>query len=1355
MERLLIVPSVEFQPKGSLSKLLTQANNSNRNSATLIDGNNNNNNGNNNGSGDKKVGASIVRVSISPNQEFVAVADAEHMLHIVEFATKDKVTNEMVTKTPKVLTTFKEHAKTCATMAQNNSNHSNNTSGNNSNVDSAPLLLEGLDPLDSANNPDTSSPTKSYTGITSLCWSQSNVKLFCGDSTGHVYEFENSAERRKKTSLFISSRPNRVLREEGPIVQINISDNLLLVSSTKRAVVVNLKEQKYCGIGSKPRDGAYGACFLSTPDRKKKNDSSSVPSSSSTNNNEPLVQYIFAARPSRRLWCVDISTYKVLSTLKYPAMTNDSNLKFELLSAFGPYIVSWNTNNLVVVDVSRMRYIDTRTDMDEIVDTCSVNNNNFYILFRDNMISRMHVNGPTTTGDSIESTPVPTAQIDDTIFDTNSLMSTSPVRSILDSFGKVNQLLNTKGLATKVNDTTLATTTAQANTTTASSTDSSATVQQMTNDVTDSETNSLSCDVVSQNDVASAPLSSSLPSSDEHIPPLILERKKKTGKKKRRKTERVIEFDSNDSSGVKTTVSRTKSSRSKKSTQNDESLCSDMLTTNTDMESQLSEADSSTEMSDAINDDLDMSELSSIVDNEQEANSQQAINPVKSENSVEEAANTVVAVQNDTTMEGTTQCTDQQQASKLDEVVVDESNQRSEQEREEQLEQQRRIEAEELRRKQEEEERRRQMEEERRRREEEEQRERERIERLRREKEEEVLCEFKDNVISMLDTMNEAYSEFLLTNENVLWSPDFLPSLHKWAQLVIHSVKQDTIKETHILKSFLSSLPSTTQEQFTTLLNVWFRALVEGKIDRESSTDDHIAVINTNIEILYEYLDLATVFKLCNTHRLLPCLSAILEVEDRSGVMLNERTQIQAMIHRFRQDARGFDDILHMIRSSDQLSLSLRYIPMLLQLDFMKTVHYCASLYPDVQVWNVEAAIDSIIKDKPPMFQYATASKLVLYLRYLISAYEHCTECSTSQPYMLHLFEEMAKFLRHCREQQQQQQQQQEDDAEASYALIPPSYVHDLVVVLLGQAVKGSNVLSTIVPRLEQILLDNSCTDILFILYEATGNDRKLIQSLVHSTHLTQYHETIHSFMENHSSTENWMILLEAANSATTRITIENVVCMMCMIEGSVQSLQILKDCPCESLNTLIYKKICEYASMEAKQNKLKHELLEAVDSYMWSQKDDALSPQIRSLFLMAPPATSAQSDRSLTEKRNIQSLSHLYSSFKLIQTPVRRTTPASLEEELYASGRIDPIRLNLDYNVPLSRYNEDSTSHWGISIKCEQNDQCSVCRLPIRERKGPEITVFQCGHTFHSACLPVGACTTCQEQSFTSILDD
>lgn len=95
-----------------------------------------------------------------------------------------------------------------------------------------------------------------------------------------------------------------ILFLESPVVQICVFDQLLLVSNYTKCILCNTETEEFKQIGNQPRDGRFGACFVTSPQ------SESIQSAR-----------IFCARPGVRMWecALDgsvIQTHKFKSALK-------------------------------------------------------------------------------------------------------------------------------------------------------------------------------------------------------------------------------------------------------------------------------------------------------------------------------------------------------------------------------------------------------------------------------------------------------------------------------------------------------------------------------------------------------------------------------------------------------------------------------------------------------------------------------------------------------------------------------------------------------------------------------------------------------------------------------------------------------------------------------------------------------------------------------------------------------------------------------------------------------------------------------------------------------------------------------
>lgn len=126
--------------------------------------------------------------------------------------------------------------------------------------------------------------------VTAMCWSDTAHRLFVGSDNGLVMAFSIKFSGFSKLSV-------ETIRKSGdPIIQMDFCKGRLVLSSTTKALLCYTDRSQFHQIGTRPRDGVYGACFLSK-----------------TAQNQPL---IYSARPGSRLWEVDFDG-KVLATHQF------------------------------------------------------------------------------------------------------------------------------------------------------------------------------------------------------------------------------------------------------------------------------------------------------------------------------------------------------------------------------------------------------------------------------------------------------------------------------------------------------------------------------------------------------------------------------------------------------------------------------------------------------------------------------------------------------------------------------------------------------------------------------------------------------------------------------------------------------------------------------------------------------------------------------------------------------------------------------------------------------------------------------------------------------------------------------
>ncbi|VDM45235.1 unnamed protein product [Toxocara canis] len=154
--------------------------------------------------------------------------------------------------------------------------------------------------------------------VTELRWSDDSRKVYAGDLKGQV-----SCTRIQSRNLFRS--PCDVLLEtDSAIVQIDVRDESLLVSTLTRCCLCDLATLDCIQVGKKLRHGRFGAMFYPTyrhrvsRDEERRSDVVTPRAQADSSISPPL---IFASRPNGRLWEANGQGI-VYSTHQYRSLSN-------------------------------------------------------------------------------------------------------------------------------------------------------------------------------------------------------------------------------------------------------------------------------------------------------------------------------------------------------------------------------------------------------------------------------------------------------------------------------------------------------------------------------------------------------------------------------------------------------------------------------------------------------------------------------------------------------------------------------------------------------------------------------------------------------------------------------------------------------------------------------------------------------------------------------------------------------------------------------------------------------------------------------------------------------------------------
>ncbi|KAE9032749.1 hypothetical protein PR001_g10472 [Phytophthora rubi] len=151
--------------------------------------------------------------------------------------------------------------------------------------------------------------------VTCFLWDKRGTRLFSACNAGLVCQ---TVLRAGMSAIFGSTDTELLLKEETGIVQLDLAKSersyILMVSSQLRVLLLNLTsgDGSAVQIGTKARQGAYGACFFT---------SLNVESIDPAKKREIKV---FTSRPGRRVWVADPQSGTVSSTLKFSLSKNPS-----------------------------------------------------------------------------------------------------------------------------------------------------------------------------------------------------------------------------------------------------------------------------------------------------------------------------------------------------------------------------------------------------------------------------------------------------------------------------------------------------------------------------------------------------------------------------------------------------------------------------------------------------------------------------------------------------------------------------------------------------------------------------------------------------------------------------------------------------------------------------------------------------------------------------------------------------------------------------------------------------------------------------------------------------------------------
>ncbi|KAF0984999.1 hypothetical protein FDP41_000038 [Naegleria fowleri] len=574
---------------------------------------------------------------------------------------------------------------------------------------------------------------------------------------------------------------------------------------------------------------------------------------------------------------------------------------------------------------------------------------------------------------------------------------------------------------------------------------------------------------------------------------------------------------------------------------------------------------------------------------------------------------------------------------------------------------------------------------------------------------------FFENIVKPTDNLFEQLSNFL-SNGDGLWCPEFLTKLALWFDDFVKFIEKEK-HEKHdyciISELVTKELDVNQQLQLSKLINFRFEHLFNSK---NSLNVDYISHL---LSALHEFLDMPQCCILCNNHKLLDCVNTILKIEEEHGYLLEERNKITRLLEQLKtkNTSEVRDEIFSEIESfkNDLPSIPLRFCSHLTKIH-PSGIDFCASMFPSIQVWNVQQAMglapttttttsNSDHSSSPHHQSHTNPEVVTKYLNYLTLIYQLNHASHINQEFMEYFISELVS---HYEKEQ----------------------FEPIVRVVIEETLNHQNCFSDCT-FIECTLRKNMqrCKSCLFYLYEKLNKIEDLITILVIDP--SHNMEELISLMENRAeNTQNWIGLLKSIDSVSNGqpiCTKEQAIFLMCKCLGSIHTLNILQDLLIESpscmqnVDPIVYSKICELAKAETEQSKLRHNMIEIIDSYMWSEKEECISPQVRSLFAFQTDAPSSLFSPLAPSEESFPFVSSFF--------------------------KLTPNQTNAFHSI-LPRFAEDCGYHWGAQIKVGKTSRCFSCRLPLSERVGSDISVFPCGHCCHRSCNSLEVCSICKQSS-------
>uniref|UniRef100_A0A915Q3J2 RING-type domain-containing protein n=1 Tax=Setaria digitata TaxID=48799 RepID=A0A915Q3J2_9BILA len=132
--------------------------------------------------------------------------------------------------------------------------------------------------------------------ITELCWCNNSSEVYAGDTRGRI------SRTLIHNRNFFRSPTDIIFETDSEIVQFDLRDHCLLVSTLTRCCICNLKTYTCVQVGKRLRKGHFGAIFYSDKQKRKSLCEEADRTTSMSIKGCDELTVIFASRPNGRLW---------------------------------------------------------------------------------------------------------------------------------------------------------------------------------------------------------------------------------------------------------------------------------------------------------------------------------------------------------------------------------------------------------------------------------------------------------------------------------------------------------------------------------------------------------------------------------------------------------------------------------------------------------------------------------------------------------------------------------------------------------------------------------------------------------------------------------------------------------------------------------------------------------------------------------------------------------------------------------------------------------------------------------------------------------------------------------------------